>query len=123
MGPPAAGPSFWIARLRSRLVEPEGVEPDDVVNAEIVLWIVALYVVVPDVVDLLPGDRQYRRGLFHDGLGLTHQILSLLRIELAVNLVDQRVELLVVPEAVILRSAGLVPSIEVVRRVEQGRDD
>jgi hypothetical protein len=57
----------------SRFVEPDGVLPPDVVDAEIVGGVEALDVVVPDVVDLLPGDRQNRRVLFHDLLGLAHQ--------------------------------------------------
>src|SRR5436305_1291822 len=115
---PAPGPIF-----RLRLVEPERVEPDDVVNAEIIFWVVALYVIVPDVVDLLPRDRQYWRVLLHDDLGLAHEVLAFIGIDLAVDLVDESVELFVVPEPVILRPAGAVPGVEVIRRVQQGRDD
>src|SRR5439155_18190184 len=42
----------------SGFVEPEGVEPHHVVKAEIFVRVVAFDVVVPDVVDLLPRDRQ-----------------------------------------------------------------
>src|SRR5205814_10112086 len=92
-----------------RLVEPEGVEPGDVVDAEIFVRVVALHVIVPDVVDLLPGDRQYRRVLLHDGFGLADEVLALGGIKLAVDLLDQRGELFVVPETLILAAAGSVP--------------
>src|SRR5580700_11487911 len=42
---------------RSGLIQPEGVEPDDVVDAEIIFWIVTLHVVVPDIEDIFPCDR------------------------------------------------------------------
>src|SRR5262245_4268971 len=38
----------------SRLIQPDRIEPDDVVNAEIVIRVMALHVIVPDVVDLFP---------------------------------------------------------------------
>src|SRR5262249_60095750 len=44
------------------LIEPEGVEADDVVDAEVVVWIVTLHVIPPYIVDLLPRNGQYRRG-------------------------------------------------------------
>src|SRR5262249_17466849 len=40
---------------RSGLVQPERVEPDHVVDAEIIFRIVALHVVVPDIEDVLPA--------------------------------------------------------------------
>src|SRR5436305_14696712 len=90
---PAPGPIF-----RLRLVEPERVEPDDVVNAEIIFWVVALYVIVPDVVDLLPRDRQYWRVLLHDDLGLAHEGPAFLGVDLAVDLVGASVGIFLAAE-------------------------
>jgi hypothetical protein len=45
----------------SGLIQPERVEPDHVVDAEIIFWIVALHVVVRDVEDIFPCDRGGRR--------------------------------------------------------------
>src|SRR5262249_13988913 len=42
---------------RSGLVQPESVEPDHVVDAEIIFRIVALHKVVPDIEDILPRHR------------------------------------------------------------------
>src|SRR5437763_207761 len=78
-GPPIRSPSS------SRLIEPERVLPHDVVYAEIVVGIMPFNIVVPDVVDLFPGDRQYRRVLFHDSFGLADQCQALGRIDLAVD--------------------------------------
>src|ERR1700722_17335247 len=111
-----------LARCRGLFVEPERVEAHAVVDAEIFVRIVALHVVVPDVVDVLPGDRQHRRILLHDHLGVADQGETLLRVDLGVDLGQQGIELVVAPEAVILRTVLLVPGVEVVRRVEQGRD-
>src|SRR5215470_1424979 len=94
------------------LVEPERVEAHYVVDAEVLLRIVALHVVVPAVVDLLPGDRQERRVLLHDRLGLADQLEPLLGIDLTVDLGQERVELGIVPLRVVLRPALLVPGVE-----------
>src|SRR5262245_7399810 len=99
---------------RRLLVEPERVEAHHVVDAEVLLRIVALHVVVPAVVDLLPGDRQEWRVLFHDHLGLADVLQALLGIDLAVDLRQQSGELRIIPLRVVLRSALLVPGVEVV---------
>src|ERR1700719_4218217 len=71
--------SHWALRLRphpagdkdsrSGLIQPERVKPDHVVDAEIIFWIVALHVVVPDIEDIFPRDRHQRRILLHEILG------------------------------------------------------
>src|SRR5229473_3263956 len=58
---------------RSGLIQPVRVEPDHVVDAEIIFWIVALHVVVPDIEDIFPGDRYQRRILLHEILSLPDQ--------------------------------------------------
>ena len=45
------------------------------------------------------------------------------RIDLPVDLIDQRVKFLVVPHRIVLRSARAIPGIEIIRRIEQRRDD
>src|SRR5437763_234041 len=103
---------------RSRLVQPERVVPNDIVDAEVVVGVMPLHIVIPDVVDLFPGHREHRRVLFHNGFGLPHQCQALGGIDLAVDLVDQIVEFLIVPERIILRPAGAIPRIEIIRRHE-----
>src|ERR1700736_3688931 len=66
---------------RSGLVQPERVEPDHVVDAEIIFWIVALHVVVPDVEDIFPCDRYQRRILLHEVLRLQYDIVVLVPTE------------------------------------------
>src|ERR1700694_2779832 len=51
---------------RSGLIQPERVEPDHVVDTEIIFWIVALHVVVPDIEDILPGDGYQWGILLHE---------------------------------------------------------
>src|SRR5580692_4332190 len=72
----------------SRLVEPECVLAHYVVYAEIIVWVMPLHIVVPDVVDFFPGDREHRRVLFHDGFGLPHQCQAFGGVDLVVDLVD-----------------------------------
>src|SRR5438132_13310365 len=91
LSPGTAVEKFWFRKRTLSFVEPECIQPDDVIDPEIFVGVVALDVIVPDIVDLLPGDRQYRRVLLHDGFGLAHEILALAGIDLAVDLVDQRV--------------------------------
>src|SRR5438552_16628661 len=82
--------SHWALRLRpaadkdcrSRLIQPERVEPDNVVDAEIIFWIVALHVVVPDIEDIFPCDRHQRRILLHEVLSLPNQRHTLAGIDL-----------------------------------------
>lgn len=104
-------------------VQPDGVVAVDVVQAEIVLGIEALHVRVPSVVDLLPADRQQGRILLHDGLRLADQRLAFGWLHLPVDLQQEVVERFVVPERMVLRTIGTVPGAEVIRRVEQRRDD
>src|SRR5437870_3958955 len=42
----------------SRLVEPDRIEPNHVKDAEIFVGVVTLHMIIPDVVDPLPRDRQ-----------------------------------------------------------------
>ena len=51
------------------------------------------------------------------------ELMALGGIDLAVDLIDQRIKFLVVPERIVLRPARAVPGIEIVRRIEQRRDD
>ena len=53
-----------------------------------------LDVIVPNVVELLPGDRQHRRILFDNGFGLPDQDLALRRIDLPIDLIGQGIEFL-----------------------------
>ena len=57
-------------RRASRLVEPDRIQAHDVEDAEIGGRVKTLDVIVPDLVDPFPGDRQQRRVLLHDGFGL-----------------------------------------------------
>src|SRR6266850_6089723 len=105
--PHPAGAKDW----RSGLVQPERVEPDHVVDAEIIFRIVALHVVVPDIEDILPGDRHQRRVLRYDVLGLPNERQALAGVNFDVDLIDEFVELGVVPEGVILRPVGAIPGV------------
>ena len=44
-------------------------------------------------------------------------------VDLAVYLIDQRIEFGVVPERIVLWTTGAIPCIEIIRGVEQGRHD
>src|SRR5262249_4002580 len=125
-GPAEAPARHWarhLPYLSSRLVQPECIFPNNVVDPEIVVWVVTLDVVVPDIVDLFPGDRQQRRGLFPALFRLPDQRQAFVWVDFAVDLVDQIIEFLVVPERVILRTALTVPGVEVIRGIEQSRHD
>src|SRR6266851_5071905 len=56
--PPDFFPTLHVYQLgeglNSRLIQPDRIQPNDVVNAEIFIRVVALDVIVPDVVDLFP---------------------------------------------------------------------
>src|SRR6266849_4613152 len=67
------------SRLRTRMlfIQPERIEAHDVVDAKVVVRIVALNVIEPTVVDLLPGHREQRRVLFKDRFGLAYKVLAL----------------------------------------------
>src|SRR5258708_19652671 len=54
-------------RRGSRLVEPDRIQAHDVEDAEIGSRVETLDVIVPDLVDPFPGDRQQRRGPFPHG--------------------------------------------------------
>src|SRR3981189_1400366 len=82
----------------SALVEPDRIQAHDVEDAEIGGWIETLDVIVPNLVDPLPGDRQQRRVLLHDGFSLVNKCQTLSGINFLVDLCGQRLELLVVPE-------------------------
>src|ERR1700737_2015228 len=86
--PHPAGAKDW----RSGLVQPERVEPDHVVDAEIIFRIVALHVVVPDIEDIFPRDRYQRRILLHEVLSLPNQRHTLAGIDFDVDLIDQFVQ-------------------------------
>src|SRR5215831_773123 len=73
---------------RSGLIQPERVESDHVVDAEIILRVVALHVVVPDIEDIFPRDRHQRRVLLHDVLGLPNERQALSRVDFDVDLID-----------------------------------
>src|SRR5690349_2854816 len=74
---------------RSGLIQPERVEPDDVVDAEIIFRVVALHVVVPDIEDIFPRNWHQWRILLHDVLGLPDQRHALAAISFDVDLIDQ----------------------------------
>src|SRR4030095_6147986 len=75
------------SRLRPRLLlmQPQRIEAYDVVDAKVVIRIVALDIIEPTVVDLLPGHRQQGRVLFKDGLGLPDQVFAPGLVEFTVN--------------------------------------
>src|SRR5215472_17881791 len=108
---------------RSRLVEPDRIQTHDVKDAEISGGVVALDVIVPNVVEPFPGDRQLRRILLHDAFGLTDQRQALAGVHLAVDLPSQHLEFGVLPERVVLRTVFAVPGVEVIGWSEQGAYD
>ena len=79
--------------------------------------------IVPDLVDPFPGDRQQRRVLLHDGFGLMDQLQTPGGIDFTVNPRGQRLELRIVPERVVLRAVLAVPGAERVGGIEQAPDD
>src|SRR5712691_7916708 len=95
----------------SSFVQPERVKAHDVIDPEVVRGVMPLDVVIPTVVEPLPGYREQRRVLLQDSFGLQDQRFALGLIELAIDLRQEVLELLVVPPGVILRSALAVPGI------------
>src|SRR5882724_5641711 len=79
--PPDRAPDQGATSCRSGLIQPERVEPDHVVDAEIIFWIVALHVVVPDIEDIFPCDRYQRRILLHEVLSSPNQRQTLAGID------------------------------------------
>src|SRR5215510_1224874 len=109
------------SRLRTRIlfIQPERIEAHDVVDAKVVVRIVALDVVEPAVINLLPGHRQQGRVLFKDRLGLSDQVLAPGLVELAVNLRQEFLERWVVPFRVVLGASLAIPGPEVIGWVDQ----
>src|SRR5438309_2322887 len=105
------------------LVQPGDVPPGHVVNAEDVARLLALDVGVPGVGELLPGYGQERRILLENRLPLADEGSSPALVQLAIDPGDQPLERGVVPLRVVLWSVFAVPRVEVVRRVDQCRDD
>src|SRR5215469_11757099 len=97
---------------RLPFIQPDCVESDYVVYAEIVGRIVALDVVVPDVVDVFPGYRQEWRILFQDSFGLADHGQALAGVDFPVDLRGQGLELTVVPERIVLRAVFAIPGVE-----------
>src|SRR5262249_51422288 len=83
-------------------VQPHGITPYYVINAEIARRIWPLDVRVPTVIHLLPGHRQQWRILLDDGFRLPHERVALCRIGLAVDLRHEGLEGGIVPMRVIL---------------------
>src|SRR5438128_6552523 len=67
-------------------IQPESVKAHDVVNAKVVVRIMALNVGKPAVVDLFPGYRQQGWVLLKDRLGLPDQVFALGGVQFAVDL-------------------------------------
>src|SRR6185295_12330091 len=74
------------------LVEPKSIHAHDVVDAEVVFGIVTFDVVVPNVVDLLPADREDGGLFLEDLLGRADVGHALGWIHLAVDQRHQLVE-------------------------------
>jgi hypothetical protein len=68
------------------LVEPQRVKADDVVDAEVLVWVVTLHLIPPDINDLLPRHRQHGRVLLHDRFCLVYQGRPLGGLNVAVDL-------------------------------------
>jgi hypothetical protein len=67
-----ANPPAGEKDRRSGFIQPERVEPDHVVDAEIIFRIVAFHVIVPDIEDIFPRNRNQRRILLHQVFGLAN---------------------------------------------------
>jgi len=80
----------------------------------------ALDVVEPAVVDLLPGHREQGRVLFKKRLGLAYEVLARGLVELAVNLGQEFLERLVVPFGEVLGTVLAIPASEVNRTGPSG---
>ena len=61
--------------------------------------------------------------MLHNGFRLADQRQAFAGIYLPVDLIRQRLKVLIVPERIVLRTIFAVPGIEIVRRIEQGRHD
>src|SRR5437660_4259608 len=105
------------------LVQPGDVPAGHVVDAEDVARLLAFHGGVPGVGELLPGHGQERRIVLEDRLPLAYEGSSPAVVQLAIDLGDQLLERGVVPLRVVLGSVRAVPRVEVVRRVDQRRDD
>src|SRR5437870_5851213 len=106
-------------RMRMLFIQPERIEAYDVVDAKVVVRIVALDVIEPTVVDLLPGHRQQGWVLFTDRLRLPDQVLAFGIVQLAVNLRQECLERWVVPLRVVLGAILAIPGPEVIRWVDK----
>src|SRR5258706_8655371 len=103
--------------------QPDLVPSHDIVDAEVGRGILAVHLRVPCVVDLLVTDRDERRILLEHVFDLPYHRLALVGIELFFDLRCERVEGLVRPAAVVLRTALAVPGREHVGRVHERRHD
>src|SRR5215831_19163059 len=102
--------SLWLFPLDDRLilreplplfVQPERVKEHDVIDPEVIRGVMPLDVVIPPVVEPLPGHREQRRVLLQDSFGLQDQRFALGLIERAIDLWQEVLECLVVPPGVI----------------------
>ena len=108
----------------SLFIQPRRIPAYDVVNAKVAARRqIALHVVVPGVIHLFPGHREYGGILFHNVLGLANEGFAPGQVQFMVDLVHQLVELLVVPFRVVLRAIRDIPRVKVVRRIEQRGDN
>src|SRR5712691_6490817 len=112
-----------VMRYQNLLVQPERIKADHIVNPKVVIRIMALDIVVPAVVDLLPGHREQRRVLFHDLFGMADERLALGIVEFTIDLTHELLERGIVPLGIILGAFGPVPGMKIVRWVDQGRHD
>src|SRR5262249_16245338 len=113
------GRRYAVPRPQDLFVEPEGVEAYEIVDAKVIIRIVALDVVEPTIVDLLPGHRQQGRVLFKDRFSLPDQVLAHSVVEFAVNLGQEGLERRVVPLGEVLRAVLAIPGMEVIGWVDQ----
>lgn len=74
------------------LVKPERIESSDIIDAEVMIRIVPFDVIEPAVINALPGHGEERRVLFHHGLRLPDELLARRPIELAINALEQGLE-------------------------------
>src|SRR5687767_45267 len=103
--------------------EPHLVPSDDVVDAEVRGWVLALHLVVVGVVDLLVRDRDERRIVLEDVLRLADHLPALGVVQLALDLARDVVEGRIRPPRVVLRAVLAVPRAEDVGRIHQRGDD
>ena len=96
-------------RRGSRLVKPDCIQAHDVEDADTGGRVETPHVIVAELVDPLPGARQQRRVLLHDGFRLVDQWQTAGGIDFPVDPRGQRLELHVVPERVVLRAVLAVP--------------